>query len=763
MSITNLINKDAVSITNCADEPIHIPGSIQPFGFLLGVEKAHFKIVYCSENCKDFFGLSLPDILGKQLSDFFSASELVGFNNYFNKEKKELARPFVFTIKGESYNTTAHDSKGYLVLEFEPFSNELFELPDLYIQTKRFAYHTERADNLKNLCQDVAEQTKAIIGFDRVMIYRFDAAYNGEVIAESKNSNLEPLLGLHYPHTDIPVQARALYVLNPVRMLVDAQYTPVPLYGLNENTQEVETLDLSLSALRSFSPIHIQYLKNMGVAATFSISLIHKGKLWGLIACHHNSPRHIPYYTRLAAHLQAIFLSSQIDVRQIADEFEQVKDTDKKIAALHNVLAEKDVEITNSDNLILLKNLMNADAIIMSYNRKLYSEGQIPAPKTIQPFLQWLETRLINGRYNTSMLMNEYPEAAAFGSLIAGVHYLSLGKNNNDGIVWILQEVEKTVNWGGNPEKAVVKNELNSHLTPRSSFDLWKQSVKHQSRLWRKAEIDAATVICANIQHELHLKTLQEEERRYQSLNTQLQKANDELANMNWISTHDLKEPLRKIQIYASVILENDTAIIPENVKKTIIRMQSSATKMQILIDDLQSYTKVLNKEERFTQVDLNQVLREVRTELIEDLEEKGGKLNIGTLPIIKGIDFQINQLFINLISNAIKFSKAQQSPLITVSFNTTLLPFSTVTAPEDSAKKYYYCVTVSDNGIGFNETYKEDIFKIFHRLHTKEYKGTGIGLAICKKIMEVHDGFIEVSSEEGKGADFALYFPVSS
>ena len=160
--------------------------------------------------------------------------------------------------------------------------------------------------------------------------------------------------------------------------------------------------------------------------------------------------------------------------------------------------------------------------------------------------------------------------------------------------------------------------------------------------------------------------------------------------------------------------------------------------------------------------MDLNEVLNEVSAELVDNLEEKGGTIDIETLPIVKGIDFQIHQLFINLVTNAIKFSKANEVPLIKISFTTTFLPFAMDSTPESDAKKYYYCVMVSDNGIGFNENYKEDIFKIFHRLHSNEYKGTGIGLAICKKIMEVHDGFIEVSSEEGKGTNFALYFPVS-
>ena len=759
MNIKNLVNKDALSITNCVDEPIHIPGSIQPYGFLLGVEKESLKIVYCSENCTHYFELSLPEILSQSLSNFFPESELAAFNVYFSEEKKALAHPFIFSIKGKTYNTTAHKSKDYIVLEFEPFSNELLELPDLYIQTKRFAYHTERADNLKMLCQDVADQTKSIIGFDRVMIYRFDEEYNGEVFAESKNQNLEPFLGLHYPHTDIPAQARELYILNHVRMLADTQYTPVPLYGLNEKDKTIETLDLSLAALRSFSPIHIQYLKNMGVAATFAISLIHKGKLWGLIACHHYTPRHIPYYTRIAAHLQAVFLSSQIEVRQIADEFEHVKDTEKKIAELHNGLAEKDVDITENENLISLKNLMNADAIIMSYHGKLFSEGLLPEQKLMIPFLKWLNEKQLNGSFNSSMLINDYPEAAAFGSLIAGVHYISLGISNNDGILWVLQEVEKTVNWAGNPNKAILIDEHTNQLTPRNSFETWKESVLHQSRSWKKSEKDAAILICSTIQHELHLKTLKEEQQRYQHLNVKLQKANDELANMNWISTHDLKEPLRKIQIYASVILENETTDIPQNVKKTIIRMQASASKMQDLINDLHSYTKIIDKEDRLVDVDLNNVLNEIKIDLIESLEEKEGILEIGTLPVIKGIEFQLQQLFINLISNAIKFSKSSVTPIIKIYHTMTYLTPELM--KDNNLNQLYHCIAVSDNGIGFNEAYKEDGFKIFHRLHSNEYRGTGIGLAICKKIMQSHNGFIDVESEENKGTNFTLYFPI--
>jgi len=216
---------------------------------------------------------------------------------------------------------------------------------------------------------------------------------------------------------------------------------------------------------------------------------------------------------------------------------------------------------------------------------------------------------------------------------------------------------------------------------------------------------------------------------RYQNLNEKLQKANDELSNMNWISTHDLKEPLRKIQIYASIILEKDASVIPESVKNTISRMQSSAGRMQMLIEDLLSYNKVINSENRLHEVDLNEVLEEVKDELQEALEEKGGQILFTNLPNIQGVRFQVRQLFINLISNAIKFAKNDEHPIVKVDYKKAVRPL------------------VSS-------------FKVFHRLHTREYKGSGVGLAICKKIIESYGGYIEAHSEEKKGAIFTLYFP---
>lgn len=758
MKIKNLVADHEVTITNCESEPIHIPGSIQPHGFLLAVKIVDYSIAFASKNCEIYFQLPLNEIIGKSLNLFFDAAEINAFTAQYQFDGSEMERPFVFSLQGKLYSTSAHNSGDTFILEMEPFAEEHNYLPELYIQTKRFAYHTERSDNLKNLCQDIANETKMITGYDRVMIYRFDKDYNGEVYAESKKDDLEPFLGLFYPHTDIPAQARDLYLRNHVRMIADVGYEPVPLFALEEESGAAITLDLSLSFLRSVSPIHIQYLKNMGVAASFSISLIHNKKLWGLISCHHSTPKYIPYYVRIAAHLQAVFLQSQIDVRQVADEFELTKETNKKLQHLSEQFAKEQPVISNESTLQLLQNLLNAGGIAIIHKGNLFTAGIVPPKAEIQLMTDWILKNIKNEHFSTSRFADDYLPAKSMCNSVAGICYHQLGLLPGNAIFWMRPEIQTTKLWGGDPNKAILLNEKNNLITPRKSFAAWSESVKCQSTEWLRPELDAADAISLVIQRQLHLIDLIEEEVKYRSLNEKLQKANDELANMNWISTHDLKEPLRKIQIYASIILEKHSNEIPDIVNENIVRMQASAAKMQRLIEALVSYASLMYEEAKFEQVDLNSVIKEVVVDLKEDLEEKGVIIEISALPTVKGINFQLQQLFVNIISNSIKFAN-QDVPLIIKisSTKTTDNPASTTGEP----LKQWFKITFIDNGIGFNNKFKNDIFQVFHRLHTSQYTGSGIGLAVCKKIVESHNGYIIATGETGKGAQFDIYLPV--
>ncbi len=758
MNIKSIENDFTATMLNCESEPIHIPGTIQSHGFLLAVTEVNYTVAFCSENCVDFLNKTHIELLGKSLETIFSKADIENIQQQFNKFSTDLLRPFIINYNEKTFHVTAHKSDEVIVLEFELFAEAKMDLPDLLIQMKRFVYHTERADNLQTLCQDIADETRNITGYDRVMIYRFDKDYNGEVFAESKNEDLKPFLHLHYPHTDIPSQARELYLRNLIRMKVDVGYTPVPIYTIDGVLKNNNNLDLSMAILRSVSSMHLEYLKNMKVGATFVISLLHHNKLWGLISCHHYSAKHIPYYTRLATHLQGIFLSSQIDVRQTADEFELAKETGKKIVELQNLIINNPHTLTQKSTLVKLKELINADGVMLHYNGESYTEGNLPGEQAMEDLVIWLTSEKGTHSFNSNQLHLHYDGAIQIANTIAGVVYLPLSDNNKNCIVWTRREVEKNINWAGDPAKAVQKNEENLMLSPRKSFEIWKQSVKFTSEEWKTPELKEAEAISAAIQRQLHLADLQAEEKRYLTLNEKLQKANDELANMNWISTHDLKEPLRKIQVYSSIILERDGESIPDSVKENVLRMQKSAGKMQVLINDLLTYSKVVNDEKKLDPVDLNEIVEGILMDFKENIEEKNIIIELHNLPTVYGIQFQLRQLFLNLISNSIKFIRPGVTPKITITGE------NVINEKINYASKNFFKISVKDNGIGFNAAYKEKVFKIFQRLHSQtEFIGTGIGLSICKKIAELHGGYIEAQGIEGAGATFSVYLPVHS
>jgi len=755
MKINSIANDFKATLLNCESEAIHIPGTIQPHGFLLAVTEADFTVTFCSENCTDFLNKTHIELLGQNLATIFSKEDITNIQQQFVELSDDLLRPFILNYNEKTFHVTAHKSDKVIVLEFEPFAEVKLDLPDLFIQMKRFAYHTERADNLQSLCQDIADETRTITGYDRVMIYRFDKDYNGEVFAESKEQGLDPFLNLHYPHTDIPSQARGLYLRNLVRMLVNVNYTPVPVFTINDEANNND-LDLSLSNLRSVSPIHLEYLQNMKVGATFVISLIHNNKLWGLISCHHNSPKHIPYHIRLAAHFQGIFLSSQIDVRQAADDFELSKETGKKVVDFQNLLINNPHTLTQKSTLSKLKDLINADGVMLHHNEENFSEGILPGEQEMDDLINWLKSEKGNQSFNTDQLHQHYKGATQIANSIAGVVYFPLSDNNKNCIVWTRREVEKNIIWAGDPSKAVQKNKENLMLTPRKSFEIWKESVKLTSKEWKTPELKEADAITGAIQCQLHLADLKAEEEKYLNLNQKLQKANDELANLHWISTHDLKEPLRKIQVYGSIILEKDGAKIPDSVKDNVVKMQKSASKMQVLIDDLLTYSKVMNEEKKLDPVDLNEIIEGILLDLKESIEEKNITIHLYNLPTVLGIQFQLRQLFLNLISNSIKFNRPDVSQVINISGE------KLISEKNNFPSQKFYKIIVKDNGIGFDAAYEEKVFKIFQRLNSQtEFVGTGIGLSICKKIAELHGGYIEAQGIQGEGATFSVYLPV--
>jgi len=754
MKIKDIVNRDLVNLTNCEQEPIHIPGSIQPHGFLIALYADSLTIDYCSANIVDFLGITYEQCLGKHFADIFGSGITDNFKAYVSKQSAAVNPPMALEINGQSLLCTAYALGKCYIAEFEPADPAQPSVTAVYNQTVQFVGDMEQSETLQELCMKVAQQTRAITGYDRVMIYRFDKDYNGEVFAESKVDDIEPFLGLHYPHTDIPAQARQLYLTNLMRIIVDVNYTPVPIYTIDDASGK--NLDMSKSYLRSVSPIHIEYLKNMGVGGTLTISLIHDGRLWGLITCHHYSAKYVPLYSRIAAQMQGYFLASQINVRQLNEEYRVAANINASLEQLldnaHEPEAASFEQIAAHPALL---SLCNAGGAAILFEGKIYRNGNTPDEEDIRKLASWLNTYTRHGAFHNDRLADIYPDAKRFAATAAGIIYHSLSGMQDDAIMWFAPETQQEVHWAGDPSKAIVKNEKG--LSPRNSFALWKQVLQYQSRDWTRPGLLATATFAHALQKHITLILISEEERKQRMLTGQLREANTELENINWISSHDLKEPLRKIQMFSSKILDKEQQAISESATVSLKKITKSAGKMQQLLADITTYNKVRHLQAAYEMTSLNDVLNTVAEELRDELADRKALLAYDALPVVNGVPFLLKQLFINLLRNSLKFARKDVLPEIHIS------AAQEAVAGMNGLEGQYHRVDIRDNGIGFDSAFEESIFKVFTRLHAAdEYEGSGIGLALCRKIMQNHKGTIVAKGQPGMGAVFSLYFPVA-
>lgn len=752
MKIKDIVNRDLVNLTNCEQEPIHIPGSIQPHGFLAGITVKDHLVDFCSGNIADFTGYTIEQVLGKPFERVFGSDNYLAVSRALSRLPEGTA-PVKLVINGKRFLCTIHTQGSTHIIEAEPLTGADEEIPDTYEQTRKFLHYMEQTSTLRQLCDSIARETRELTGYDRVMIYRFDAQYNGEVFAESVRDDLEPFLGLHYPHTDIPVQARELYMKNLLRIIVDINYEPVPVYTIDD--REGKNLDLSHSILRSTSPIHVQYLQNMGVGATLTISLIHNNRLWGLIACHHYSAKNISHAVRSAAKLQGHFITSQIDVRQSNEEYEIARQTNEALEKFQSIIfSSSRISFSEIAQNPALLNICNASGVCIMVKNELFTGGKTPSHEQLKALAGKLYQRAKNSGLATAKLTDLFPEAEEICDSAAGLIYHSLGFSDTDCIMWFRGETITEVNWAGDPAKAILKDEKG--LNPRNSFKLWKQVVKCQSNPWLQPELIAAANYAHTLQKHVTYISLSEEEERSRMLNEELRQNNEELENLNWISTHDLQEPLRKIQIMASRLLSSEDTNLSQKTKDLVGRMNDSAQRMQVLLRDILNYTRIKYTEDKLVRVNLTTLLAEVIGELDDNIRDKGAKITVTELPEITGVPFLVKQLFTNLINNSLKFSDEHRPQHITV----RQVIFNGADLHLDPSKNYHH-ITLTDTGIGFEQKFSEPIFRIFTRLHNQnEYQGSGVGLALCRKIMQAHHGFISAVGKPGEGASFNLYFP---
>ncbi|WP_407493314.1 HWE histidine kinase domain-containing protein [Pseudooceanicola sp. MF1-13] len=483
-------------LTNCDREPIHILGQVQHFACLIAIS-TDWMITHASENCQDLIGHDAHDLVGTRFIDLFPEETIHFLRTRMQvlNQNSGAARVFAYPIFEDNrlYNVSISQSGRNIVFEFEP-REKVKRSPDDGSTVQALIARVQKHTTIAGMSAEAARGLKILSGFDRVMVYQFNADDSGTVIAEEHGPNQESFMGLRYPASDIPKQARALYVKSLLRLISDVNGDTHAIYP--ERDPNGEPLDLSLTMSRAVSPIHLEYLRNMGVGASMSVSILRKGKLWGLFACHHDTPRHIDYETRSSVELFAQLFNYELAQVEMNEELAEVD----RARSLHDRLMSQlsgDQSIVDVFDVFSssIKEVIPFDGIAVYSDGDYRQDGSTPTKEEFMGLARFLNTTPAGQVYSTQQLAKRYPAAEAFGERVAGILVLPISRTPRDYLVLFRREITASVNWAGNPEKPVELGPNGSRLTPRKSFKAWQEIVRGQSAPWRSSELRAADAL----------------------------------------------------------------------------------------------------------------------------------------------------------------------------------------------------------------------------------------------------------------------------
>ena len=487
-----------VDLTNCDREPIHALGAVQPIGFLIALT-SDWLIARASANAADFIGFGPDDLIGRPLAEIFSSKAVHDLRNRTTMLRGPDAVERIFDIAliegATHFDVAMHFSAGSIIVEAEPISGDH---GDATGTVRSMIARLDQCGNVEAFLREGARQIRALTNFDRVMVYRFAQDGSGEVVAEACRSGIGRFLGLHYPASDIPAQARQLYKRNILRVIADVDARPVPI--VPELDQQGQPLDLSLSLLRSVSPIHIEYLKNMGVGASMSISILVEGKLWGLFACHHYAPHHPSFERRSICELFAQMFSMRLESRERQETMEFERRARDISDQLLGAVASDDALLKDPDWLAdMLTHSIPADGIGVWIGGNFAFSGVTPPAADFRRIVRVLNTNTAGKVFATDHIASLVSEADAFASEASGLLAIPISRSPRDYVVLFRSEMVRSVRWAGDPHKPVEFGPNGPRLTPRESFAEWKELVQGRSKSFTSSELRVAETLRATL------------------------------------------------------------------------------------------------------------------------------------------------------------------------------------------------------------------------------------------------------------------------
>ena len=734
-----------VASKDCDAEPIHIPGGIQPHGFLL-VLGDDLRIVQASENLASLTGAHVDALLGEPLDAVIGAAGAQRIAQAAATSVLEDAPLYIGPIdvtpspseRSLRFDVTMHRHEGTLIVEMETAAATGDAFASMYPLVRTFARGLQEAATVQALAELAVREVRGITRFGRVMLYSFDEEGRSHVLAEDRDEAYPSFLHQFFPASDIPRQARALYLKNRIRLVVDVNYTPARLVP-SVNPATGRPTDLTYATLRSFSPVHLEYMRNMGTHASMSVSIVVRGQLWGLISCHDHDARIVPFNTRVAVEHLGHMLSLQIEAKEERAEGEYLAALRRTMGRLISAMGEHEnfvagLQAVPNDVLSFAR---SAGAAIV-FDDQITLLGSTPDEDTVRALTNWLAENT-TGVWATDSLAREWAPAKAHEDNACGVLAVPVSQIFRNYLLWFRPEMMQTIKWAGEPVKIAGADGAS---TPRTSFSPWLETVRGHSAMWRQGELELAGELRGAL---LNIVLRRAEERA--ELATELARANKELEAFSYSVSHDLRAPLRHIAGYGDLLREQEGERMSDKGRRFMNNMLESARFAGTLVDDLLTFSQMGRAALRPAPVDLGQLVRGVVQEF--EAEGAGRRIEwvIGELPRVTG-DAAFLQLAVrNLISNAVKYTRTRESAKIEI--------FATRNGDE-------YVIGVRDNGVGFDMKYGAKLFGVFQRLHrAEEFEGTGIGLANVRRIVERHEGRTWAEGRPGEGAVFYFSLPV--
>ncbi|MFT8245332.1 HWE histidine kinase domain-containing protein [Roseomonas sp. BN140053] len=545
MSDDTLPDSHLADLATCEREPIHIPGSIQPHGLLLVLDPAGERVLQLAGNTAGLLDRAPEAVLDGPAEAVLGAELLSALREAAatggGLDGQAQVFPAVELAPGRRFDLQARRSPAGLIMELEPLAvpGPGFR-PQALSLVQAMMARLQGFSSLTEFCQAATTELRAATGFDRVMAYQFLPDESGTVIAEAKAADIDSYMGQHFPASDIPRQARALYLRQWLRLIPDAEYRPSPLRpALNPLTGQ--PLDMSDCALRSVSPVHLEYLRNMGVRASMSLSIIRGGKLWGLFACHHRAPWHLAPMLRTACALFAQMFSFQLEAIEQRADHDYALHMQRVHEQLVQVMAREE---QLGDGLIRnrpsLKDYVDSEGVALLIDGRYASAGVTPDEAEVRALAAWLAETAGDGVTALDRLPEVYEPARNFAEVASGVLALSVSRAPHDVILWFRPEAVRTVTWAGNPDKPVEPGGDGARLSPRHSFAAWQETVRGRSRPWKPVEVEAAQA--------LHVSLLEVVLRRIDEVSRERSQAREQQDLLMAELDHRVKNTLANIQ-----------------------------------------------------------------------------------------------------------------------------------------------------------------------------------------------------------------------